>query len=200
MNEKYILVGSGGHSKVIYELACKCNIDVSCISNRHGSSEIPNYHHNSNLKLLTDDEVFTQYSPESTKILLGIGHMPNDHKRQEIYLTYKEKGYKFPVLIHPSAIVPKDADLYEGCQIMSGVILQPDVTIGENTIINTGSSIDHHVTIGDYSHVAPGVTICGHTSIGSGVFIGAGTTIINNIRIEHDTIINAGTTITEDIR
>ena len=197
MNEKYVLVGSGGHSRVIHELACKCNIDISFISVRDDTKEIPNYY--SKLKVLTDNEVFMQYSPESTKILLGIGHMPNDNKRKETYLKYKEKGYKFPAMIHPSAIVPKDVILNEGCQIMSGVILQSGVTIGENTIINTRSSIDHDVTIGAYSHVAPGVTICGNTTISNDVFIGAGTTIINSINIKDNTIINAGTTITKSI-
>ena len=125
--------------------------------------------------------------------------MPNDNKRKETYLKYKEKGYKFPVMVHPSAIVPKDAILNEGCQIMSGVILQSGVTIGENTIINTRSSIDHDVKVGAYSHIAPGVTICGNTTISNDVFIGAGVTIINSINIKNNTIINAGTTVTKNI-
>ena len=197
MSERYILVGSGGHSRVIHELACKCNIDVSIISVRDDSVEIPDYY--TKLQVLTDHQVFTEFSPDNTNILLGIGHMPNDSKRKETYLKYKEKGYKFPVMVHPSAIVPKDVILNEGCQIMSGVILQSGVTIGENTIINTRSSIDHDVTVGAYSHIAPGVTICGNTTISNDVFIGAGVTIINSINIKNNTIINAGTTVTKNI-
>ena len=79
MSERYILVGSGGHSRVIHELACKCNIDVSIISVRDDSVEIPDYY--TKLQVLTDHQVFTEFSPDNTNILLGIGHMPNDNKR-----------------------------------------------------------------------------------------------------------------------
>lgn len=91
--------------------------------------------------------------------------------------------WKFPVLIHPSAIVSRTARIGRGTVIMAGAIVGPDVRVGAFCIINHGASVDHGTCLCDFVHVAPGAHICGSCYIGEGALIGVGVSIVPGTEI-----------------
>ena len=53
------------------------------------------------------------------------------------------KGYHFPQLIHPDAIIEESVKIGYGSQIMAGAVVQIDCEIGINCVVNTNAGIDH---------------------------------------------------------
>lgn len=188
--ERIILIGGGGHAKVVCEIASlRAGIEIIGYTDVE-PRPFPSFPY------LGRDEVIKTFSPRDVVLANGIGRSP---LRREIYERFKKMGYLFPSLIHSGAIVSASAKLSEGVQVMAGAVINAGSFVGENVIINTSSSVDHDCHIGAYSHIAPGVTLCGSVRIETGCRIGAGTTIIEGITIEEEAIIGAGSLVLRNI-
>lgn len=107
----------------------------------------------------------------------------------------KKIGYKFPVIIDPSAIVSKDSIIEEGTFIGKNVVINTNSHIGKLCIINTKSVVEHDCIVNDYSHIAVGAVLCGEVNIGKSVLIGANATIIQCRTVEDKKIIPAGSVV-----
>ena len=150
---------------------------------------------------LTEDAINSKYSKETDvkvhKFVLNervhsdgrkIGATHKISASAAGVITYPENhfrnlGYNFSVVIHPSSIISDNVFLSEGVQIMAGTIIQNNTKIGTDSIINTGAVIDHDCIIGNDCHIAPNSTICGSVKCGNESYIGAGATIIQKISI-----------------
>src|SRR5579871_3371970 len=83
-------------------------------------------------------------------------------------------GFHLPQLLHPSAIVSRDATIGHGAILMPGTIVNAGTRIGNNIILNTAATVDHECTIGDGVHIAPGTHLSGLVTIGDATWIGIG--------------------------
>lgn len=196
MSSPVIIIGSGGHAKVLIDTLIKQNIAILGITETND-----NLLNNSilGIPIIGDDEVITNYSPQKIALVNGIGSTISTKKRAEIYSTFKKLGYRFASVIHPSVIIGEDVKLAEGVQLMAGVIIQSGSIIGENTIVNTKASIDHDCIIGSHVHIAPGVTISGNVRIGGNTHIGTGATIIQGLQVGNDSLVAAGAVVVNNI-
>jgi sugar O-acyltransferase (sialic acid O-acetyltransferase NeuD family) len=197
MSKGCIIIGFGGHSRLLIEILQDHNKHILGVTEINKdlidqSAET--------IKFLGDDDVILDYSSNKVSLVNGLGHLPRETVREDIYNRFTSEGFLFTNLIHSSAIVSKKIHLETGIQILAGSIIQQGSSIGVNTIINTKVSIDHDSEIGNHCHIAPGVTVCGNVSIGDNSFIGAGTTIINNINIGKNCLVAAGSLIYKDIK
>ncbi|NVK42154.1 MAG: acetyltransferase [Oceanospirillaceae bacterium] len=194
MNNKVVLIGLGGHAKVILAMAKEKKISIDAIATRDFNPEkefcgIP----------LISDEELTKYPIENTSLINGIGAIPNQSNHKEIFLSFRSLGFSFLTLISDHAWVDESVTLKEGSIVMAGAIVQASTVIAENVIVNTGAIIDHDCYIGSHTHICPGVTVCGGVSISENVFIGAGSVIIPNLEIGSDSMIAAGCTIYKSV-
>ncbi len=192
-----ILIGAGGHAKVVRELAelCGANILGVCDPKFQGAcNEIWN-----GLKALGGDEYLSEVNPQKVLLLNGIGMMPGSRIRQGVFERFTAMGFHFPSLVHPFAWLSHDASLGDGVQLMAGCVVQPGARVGVNTIINTRSSVDHDSCLGEHCHLAPGATLCGDVSVGAGSFIGAGATITHGVTVAPRTFIKAGSLTAKDV-
>lgn len=180
-----ILIGAGGHAKVICSIIEDLGQNVDII-----------FDDNQAIFKLNEYDVSGPYQPSSfleKKAIIAIGN-----NRDRKLMSNKIK-HSFGKLIHPSAIIDKNVELGYGTVVFQGAIIQRDSIIGSHGIINTRSAIDHDCKIGDYVHISPGALLCGSVSIGDGTQIGAGSTIIPGITIGKWCVIGAGAVIIEDI-
>lgn len=196
MNKPVLIIGAGGHAKVLLatlQLLQKpvlglLETDVTKIGMT--VLEVP---------IVGTDEEVLRYAPEGIELVNGMGSVQSTIKRQEIFDTFKEKGYFFFNVIHPSAILAADVTLGEGVQVMAGAVLQTGVKVGSNSIVNTRASLDHDCILEDHVHIAPGVTLSGNVHIGQNSHIGTGAVIIQNIRIGSNSLIAAGAVVVENV-
>jgi sugar O-acyltransferase (sialic acid O-acetyltransferase NeuD family) len=193
-----ILLGAGGHARVLVALAralgysilgvCDPALSANKVSTWEG------------LRVLGDDYALENIEPDRVELMLGVGQLVKGNLRQQLYASWRGRGYFFPALVHPTAWIASGVVLSGGVQVMAGAIIQPGCLIGENSIINTRASIDHECRIGSNVHVAPGATLCGSVIVEEGAFIGAGATVIEGICVGKSAVVGAGVTLVRDLK
>lgn len=189
-----IVIGAGGHAKVIIDCLQSTSINILGFTNISNSiKDILN------IPYLGDDSYIEKYNPQEILLALGIGSIKSCKIRKHIFEKWKAKGFNFITVIHPSANISKSVTIGEGSQILMGVNIQTGVEIKSNCIINTSCSIDHDCIINSHSNLAPRTVLSGNVHIGSEVYIGVGATIIQNIKIESNSVVGAGAVVIRDV-
>lgn len=191
-----IILGGGGHAKVLIDTLKIQSIEVIGITDP--DPEVANTSV-MDIPVMGDDEVIFKYAPEHILLVNGLGTTRATSFRRQLFLKFKNYGYHFANVIHPSALISSHVTLGEGVQIMPGVIIQAGSCIGDNTIVNTKVSVDHDCRIGPHVHLAPGVTISGGVQVGEGVHVGIGAIIIQGINIGEESLIAAGAVVIRDV-
>jgi UDP-perosamine 4-acetyltransferase len=196
MNVPVLVVGGGGHAKVLIEMLRLRSVRIIGIVEADPDMlgiEVLG------VRVIGDDKVISEYKPASLLLVNGIGSVRQPKARTAVFEKFKGKGFTFATIVHPSAVVASDVALGEGAQIMAGAIIQPGSRIGMNTIVNTKASVDHDCLIGDHVHLSPGVTLSGDVRIYNGVHIGTGATVIQGITIGANSLVGAGSVVIADV-
>tara|TARA_Y100000741_G_scaffold83938_1_gene61716 strand:- start:192 stop:842 length:651 start_codon:yes stop_codon:yes gene_type:complete len=182
-----ILIGSGGHSRMIIECARELKYTVKFIldiNSKKNSKEkilgipIKSINHINELK-------------KNSKVFLSIG---DNLLRFKFYKKYKNY-FNFINLIHPSSYVAKNIIMGNGNFIAPKAIINSLSKIGNNCIINSGSIVEHECEIKDNSHLGPGCIMCGRAKLKSNVFVGTGSIILPKISVERNCIVGAGSIV-----
>lgn len=195
MISRVILLGGGGHAKVVAEALEKSGVEIVAISLRAENAAT----FCSRAKRITDQDVMSLASAESLKLVNGLGGTGETGPRRELYEYFSAQGAEFETVLHPSSVIAADVSIGAGAQIMAGVVIQPGVTIGVNAIVNTRTSIDHDSRIGDHCHIAPGVTLSGNVIVGANAHIGTGACAIQGARIGEHSVVGAGAVVIDTV-
>ncbi|MBD3670070.1 MAG: acetyltransferase [Gammaproteobacteria bacterium] len=193
-----LLIGGGGHAKVLIDALQTLRANLLGVVDPGLSAGTGNGP--LGLDVLGGDDVIKDYDPQNTWLVNGIGSMPGDKGvRSELFLRYKQMGYRFATVVHPAATVSEHAILDEGVQVMAGVVIQAGVRLGENTIINSGALVDHDCDIGRHCHLAPRSCLSGAVHVAEQTHIGVGATVIQGVRIGSQAVIGAGAIVVRDV-
>ncbi|WP_227762469.1 acetyltransferase [Zhaonella formicivorans] len=196
MSLPVIVLGAGGHAKVLIDILRLRGIKILCLID----PKLATFSNTLNgIRLIDNEDEVLRYQPDEVRLVNGLGSVSDTTKRTHLFQKLKNLGYSFASLIHPSAIIASDVKLAEGVQIMAGAIIQAGSNVGQNAIINTKASIDHDCVIGNHVHIAPGVTLSGGVTVGDRAHIGTGATIIQNVRIGQSSIVGAGALVLKDV-
>lgn len=196
MNSKIVLIGAGGHGKVVLDTIRAAGLEIWGVVDPALAGKVSLWR---GLPVLGDDNDLLQINHEDVVLANGVGSLPGQEHRRYIFEKFTSIGFSFHSVTHPSAIVASGVRLHEGSQLMAGSIVQVDSTIGRNTIVNTGARIDHDCDIGPNVHIAPGVVISGGVSICEGVHIGTGASVIQGVTVGKGAVIGAGTVVIRDV-
>ena len=194
-----IIIGSGGHARVVKSLVELIGYKVIAVCDPDDSNK--NHPVWKGIKFYKEESDLSFFDKDKVYIANGIGHMPHkSSSRKNAYNLLNEMGFFFPPLVHPVAWVSNYTIIEDGVQIMAGAVIQTGTKIDKNTIINTSASIDHDCKIGKNVHVAPGVVLCGDVNVGDDSFIGSGSNIIQSINVKKESFIKAGTIVVNDFK
>jgi len=188
MPNKVIILGAGGHGRVIADIIISAGNQVLGFLDDHVSGETSGF---SVLGKLSD--AFTYIKSYSFVIGIGSNQLRKQLAEAEIY------NVDWYTAIHPTAVIARDVFIGEGTVVMAGAIINSGARIGKHCIINTGAIIEHDNRIADFVHISPNATLSGAVSVGELTHIGAGATVRNNITITHDCVIGAGAVVIKDI-
>lgn len=185
---EFILVGGGGHARVVCSILQRHGAKISGYTAPEAGDHMP-------CAYLGTDEVLLTASGSKRSIALGVG-LPRVNEARNALLTQLLQQLDAPVIIAASATVPGDIDIGPGSVVFDGAIIATGSTIGQGCIINHNASVDHDCTIGNNVHIGPGATLCGNVRVGDHCLIGAGSTILPDVGIGSGSTIAAGATVT----
>lgn len=119
--------------------------------------------------------------------------------KKQVVQRIKSKLIKFPVLVHPSAVVGLNVQLGEGSVIAAGCRLTIDIEIGKHVLLNLNTTVGHDVAVGDYSSIMPGVHLSGYVRVGESVLIGTGASVLQHLEIGDMATVGAGAVVNKDV-
>lgn len=171
MNKKVIVIGAGGHARVLGEIvqSAKDQLLGYLDDNLTGDNIIG-----------TVEDIQKWYEKDSNiEFIIGIG---NNSIRNKIY--QENLAVNYYTAIHPSAIISPSAKIGEGSAIMANVVINAESKIGKNCIINTASVIEHNCNVEDGAHISYCVTIGAGSKIGKEAYLDMGAIVDRNVTIE----------------
>ena len=190
--EKIILIGGGGH--------CKACIDVIEQQGKYQIEGIVDVAKKLNENILSYEVIATdndlqELAKKYDYFLIALGHIKSPDKRIKLFVTLKELGAKFPVIISPIAYVSIHARIEEGTIVMHHALINAGASVGRNCIINSKALIEHDAVIEDYCHISTGAVVNGGVKIGSGSFFGSGAVAAEKASIPSNSFIKANSLI-----
>lgn len=188
--KELIIIGAGGHGRVIADIAQKTGEYEAISFLDDGESKT-----SMGLPVVGGTNELEKYV-KTADIFVAIG---NSAVRGDFIERLLAMGANVPTLIHPSAVIGACVEIGAGTAIMAGAVINPCAKLGKGVILNTCSSIDHDCVVGDYCHIAVGVHVAGTVVLGDRVWLGAGVTVKNNVSICSDCMIGAGAVVVKDI-
>jgi sugar O-acyltransferase (sialic acid O-acetyltransferase NeuD family) len=183
MKDKLLIIGAGGHGKVVADIAKQMNRwrSISFLDDKELTGQI-------GLEVIGTTNEMDKFV-DNHEFVVAIG---NNEKRRTYIHRLEKLGASLPIIKHPSAIISDQVKIGYGTVIMPGVIINCCAEIGKGCIINTGAIVEHDCVIGDFVHLSPGSKLGGGVIIKSGSWLGMGCVVKNQITIIDDCIIGAG--------
>lgn len=192
MHKKVIIIGAGGHAKVIADIIEKSGDQiVGFLDDKIEKNTIivKDY------KVIGDlnSRFSLSIANKDYEFIIAIG---DNKKREEIS---KSPNLKFYTAIHPSAQIGLDVEIEEGTVIMAHVCINSSSRVGKHCIINTGAIIEHDNIIENFVHISPNATLGGTVKVGENTHIGIGSVVKNNITICQNCTVGAGAVVVKNI-
>ena len=193
MNKNVIILGTGGHAKVIVDIFEEDkNINIfGFTTNDPALQTFLDY------PIIGDDTALPRILENGVQFaFVAVG----DNKiRSQLIKSLTAIGFSFINALSRKAVISRRVNIGIGVAVMPGAIINIDSTIGDGTIINTAATIDHDCKIDRFSHVAPGTNIGGNAHIGEGTFLGVGCSVVPEKSIGSWTVVGAGSVVKNDL-
>lgn len=192
IQERIIMVGAGGHAKVVIDLLRAMGKQVDyCIGNFESPKfclEVP--------VLEGDEKLLYLRNQGYSKAFIAIGC---NMLRQQMANMVLNMGYDLVNAISPNAMISPSVRIGNGVAVMTGAIINAASDIQDLTIVNTGATIDHDCKIGIGAHIGPQCALAGNVTVGNLSFLGVGSKVIPGIQIGPESILGAGSVVTRNI-
>lgn len=163
MKEKLLIIGAGGHGKVVAEIAEDC-----------GYNDIIFIDDNSEVAVGRIEEL-EKFKEEFPNAIVSIG---NNKLRESLILHLEKLEFNIPTLVHPSSYVSRSCLIRNGTVIEPKAIVNANSIIGKGCIISVGSVVDHDVIIGNCCHINSGSIVKAGAKVNDYVKLEAGEVVL----------------------
>jgi sugar O-acyltransferase (sialic acid O-acetyltransferase NeuD family) len=193
--DSLVIIGGGGHAKVLVSVAKKCDIAVLGYTDREDRGSILG------VAYLGSDEVIPSLIQAygSCQAVVGVGKTDSSPLRMQLQEDICALGLVFPVIVSPVAVINEESTLGPGTVVFDGAVVNSGTRTGVCCILNTNSTVEHDCRLGDNVHIAPGAVLCGGVTVGANSVIGAGAIVIQGATVCADCIVGAGSVVVGDI-
>lgn len=185
---KLIIIGAGGHGKVIADCAVRNGYTDICFVDDHATGMCVGF------PVIGTSVDLQKWDNGATDFVIAIG---NNAIRKKVAC---EHDVNWVSLIHPSAQIGFQVSIGKGTVVMAGAVINACASVGEHCIINTGAIVEHDNVIADYVHISPNAALGGTVRIGELTHVGIGAAIRNNIEICDGCTIGAGAVVVKNIQ
>ena len=190
---KVVVVGAGGHAKVVLEvLRAAGGFEVAgLVDPNPAQAEVLG------VRVLGGDDILPGL--RSRGVAAAVVALGSNRARERVGDGLRAMGFALPAAVHPSALVSPSARIGDGAVVMARAVLGTLAAVGEFAIINTGAVVEHDNRIGRAAHVAPGVALAGSVTVGDRALVGVGSAVRPGIRIGADAVVGAGSAVVADV-
>lgn len=175
---KLIIIGAGGHGKVVADAANRDCLFVDKEPNEevdvHAMESLPSL-------LQKNDEVIVGIGDNNTRL-----HVLDDLNN-------------IATVVHKDATVSETATLGEGTVVFARAVVNPNASVGRGCIINTAATVDHDCVLEDGVHISPGAHVGGGVTIGRCSWIGIGASVKHGVKIGNNVTVGASAAVVNDI-
>jgi sugar O-acyltransferase (sialic acid O-acetyltransferase NeuD family) len=179
----YVLVGAGGHAKVLAEILEKAGARLSAYVDVRESTWL-------DARRYADDGSFSDLSHAVVVGMAGI-RAAQLRRRLAIADGWIGRGFELPPVVHPAAWVSRSAVLGPGVQILAGAIVQPGARLGRGAIVNSASVVEHDAVVGPGCHLAPGSVVLADSKVGACAMIGANAVVLRGTEVPDDSLVRS---------
>lgn len=187
---KVVVIGAGGHGKVVADAVLQGGAEVIGFLDDDLSCE-------GRLILgrpwLGTLENIAAYAAQGCWFIIAIG---NNKTRRKIAEAHNVNYY---TAVHPCAVIAPEVSLGAGTVVMAGAIVNAGTSVGGHCILNTSCVVEHDNRLGDFVHICPKAALAGTVSVGEGAQIGIGSSVSNNLNICGGCLIGAGAAVVRSI-
>ena len=192
MNDGIVVLGGGGHAKVVIELLREMGQRVAICVGEENSPE-----RCLDLVVLKGDAHLNVLREKGySRAFIAIG---SNRVRASVAEQVANLGFTLVNAISPHALISSSAKLGLGVAVMAGVVINAEAVIGDLAIINTGATIDHDCVIGSAVHIAPQCALAGGVVVKDGAFLGIGCKVIPEMVIGRNSVLGAGSVVITEI-
>ena len=187
MNKKVVIVGAGGHGKVVADIViCSGDTVMGFLDDRAAGAV-------AGIPVLGKLSDWVEYP--DCEFVVAVG---NSAAREEI--AAKMADARWYTAVHPAAVVSElDTAIGVGSVVMANAVVNPGAKIGRHCIINTAAVVEHDNVIEDFAHISVGAKLAGTARIGKGAWVGVGAVVSNNLSVCGDCMIGAGAVVVKNI-
>ncbi|WP_226581091.1 acetyltransferase [Halobacillus litoralis] len=190
---KVVVIGNGGHSKVIQDLITSySDLTISAILDDRFQETVE-------VKGIIKGPLSSISSFIDNKGCYFIIAIGDNKLRKRIEAKLRLPKDRYLSLVDKTANLSPSARIGNGTVIMAKAVVNTDTSVGDHAIINTGAIVEHDNRIESFVHVAPGVTLTGNVEVGEGSLIGAGSVIVPGITVGKWCVAGAGSTVINDL-
>jgi len=188
LSRKLLIIGCGGHSKVVTDIAEAMGFQNISYLNTFGGDKT----------FMGRDVLHKEPEHYQDYFFVAIG---DNASRERVFKKFSsENPNAIPVsLIHPSSIITDRCSIEVGTVVMPLCIINSSTSIGKGVIVNTKASIDHDSCLKDFSSLAPGVSMGGNVCIGERSAISIGASVKHGIQIGKDAVIGGASFVLKDV-
>ena len=183
---RLLVIGAGGHAKVVIDAARCAGFDVvGVVDEPRGRRD-----------LLGVTIAESSEGLDADGFIVAVG---DNAARKALFECYSESELLPIAVIHPSAVIADGVEIGGGTLVSAGVVVNIDTRIGANAILNTSCTIDHDCAVEDHAHIGPMTGLCGGVRVGEGALIGAGCSVIPLLTIGEWAVVGAGAAVVDEV-
>ena len=187
MNKSVMIIGGGGHAKVIIDcIRAAGDKPVGILDDgiTEGTEIL-------GVPVLGKTAVWKKY--EQYFFVIAIG---NNDVRARIAENMKVNWYS---AIHPRSVVSEYAVIGQGTVVMPGAVINASAQVGEHCIVNTCAVIEHDCRLGHFVHISPNAALGGSVQIAEKCHVGLGAAVRNNISVCGGCVVGTGAVVVKNI-
>jgi sugar O-acyltransferase (sialic acid O-acetyltransferase NeuD family) len=190
---KLIIVGAGGHGRVVLDAARLAGWHVAGFIDRDraAGSEV------NRCPVLGGDELLdARYGFADAWFVVALG---DQRRRRALCERIRAAGGTLACVVHPAAILSEYASIGPGTVVLARAAINANARIGACCIVNTGAIVEHDCDLADGVQIGPGATLAAGVIVESDGSVGAGAVVIPNVRLGAGSILGAGAAAIADL-
>lgn len=181
MAERVIIIGAGGHGKVVADIVrARGDVVVGFLDDDPGKENV--------LGPVSSAENYPDCS-----FVIAIG---NNKARKRVEAELPARWY---TAVHPTAVISPSAVIGTGTVVMANAVVNAQAVLGAHCIVNTAAVVEHENVLAGFVHISPNAALGGNVHVGECTHVGIGACVKNNISICDGCTIGAGAVVVKDI-